>query len=47
MNIFYIWKFHYKSMIELANETQKISLATDEEPSPKWALDEDGSRGNI
>ena len=43
----YIDKFRYTPMITSQNSIRNVSVATDEEPSPKLALSEGGSRGNI
>ena len=37
----------YTPMITSQNSIRKVSVATDEEPNPKLALSEGGSRGNI
>ena len=47
MNTIYIGKFRYTPMITSQNSIRNVSVATDEGPSPKLALSEDGSRGNI
>ena len=47
MNTIYIGKFHYTPMITSKYKSENISMVTDEGPSPKLALSEGGSRGNI
>ena len=47
MNTIYIGKFRYTPMITLQNSIRHVSVATDEGPSPKLALSEGGSKGNI
>ena len=47
MNIIYIGKFRYTHMITSQNSIRNVSVATDEGPSPKLALSEGGSKGNI
>ena len=47
MNTIYIAKFRYTPMITSQNSIGNVSVATDEGPSPKLALSEVGSRGNI
>ena len=47
MNTIYIDKLGYTSMITSQNSIQNVSVATDEGLSPKLALSEGGSRGNI
>ena len=47
MNIIYIDKFRYTPMITSQNSIRNVSVATDEGPSPKLALSEGGSTGNI
>ena len=38
MNIIYICKFGYASMINLEKQIGNISVATDEKPSPELAM---------
>ena len=47
MNTIYIGKFRYTPMITSQNSIRNVSVTTDEGPSPKLALSEGGSRGNI
>ena len=47
MNIIYIGKFCYTTMITSQNSIRNVSVATDEGPSPKLALSKGGSRGNM
>ena len=47
MNTIYIGKFRYTPMITSQNSIRNVSVATDEEPSPKLALSEAGSTENI
>ena len=47
MNIICIGKFRYTPMITSQKSIRNVSVATDEGPSPKLALSEGGSRGNI
>ena len=47
MNTIYIDKFHYTTMINAKYKFENVSVTTDEGPSPKLALSEGGSRGNI
>ena len=47
MNTIYIAKFRYTPTITSQNSIRNVSVATDEGPSPKLALSEVGSRGNI
>ena len=47
MNIKYIGKFDYTSLISLKKNIQNISVVTDEGNSPKLALSKGGSRGNV
>ena len=47
MNTIYINKFRYIPMITSQNSIQNISVVTYEGPSPKLALSEGGSKGNI
>ena len=42
-----IYIYIYTPMITSQNSIRNISVATDEGPSPKLALSEGGSRGNI
>ena len=43
----YIYTFRYTPMITSKNSIRNVSVATDEGPSPKLALSEGGSRGNV
>ena len=47
MNTIYFGEFRYTPMITSQNSIRNVSVATDEGPSPKLALREGGSRGNI
>ena len=47
MNTIYIGKLRYTHMITSQNSIQNVSVATDEGSSPKLALSEGGSRGNV
>ena len=47
MNTICIGKFRYTPMIISLNSIRNVSAATDEGPSPKLALNEGGSRGNV
>ena len=47
MNIIYISKFRYTPMMNSKYKFENVSVATDERPSPKLALNDGGSRGNI
>ena len=47
MNIIYIGKFCYTTMITSQNSIRNVSVATDKGPSPKLALSKGGSRGNM
>ena len=47
MNSIYIGKFRYTPMINSKHKFENVSLATDEGPTPKLALSEGGTRGNI
>ena len=47
MNTIYIAKFRYTPMITSQSSIRNVSVATDEGPTPKLALSEVGSRGNI
>ena len=47
MNTIYVGKFRYTPIITSQNSIRNVSVATDEGPSPKLALNEGASRGNI
>ena len=47
MSTIHIGKFRYAPMITSENSIRNVSVATDKGPSPKLALSEGGSRGNI
>ena len=47
MNTISIGKFRYTPMINSKYKFENISMATDEGPSPKLALSDGGSGGNI
>ena len=47
MNTIYISKFRYTPMINSKYKSENVSVATDEGHSPKLALSEGGSKGNI
>ena len=47
MNTIYIGKFHYTSMINSKYKFENVSVATNEEPTPKLTLTEGGTRRNI
>ena len=47
MNTIYIGKILLHTHDYLTNEVRNVCVVTDEGPSPKLALSEGGSRGNI